>query len=536
MHPPVPGRPVTPEAAAAWASAYTGKTVTPSKIRYLIQYGRLRRHSDGDAGGTLVDLAELASYYREQREHRTAWQEQLGDDLNWDLSFDQCSETETTKHVHRLHPYKGKFIPQLVEYFLDDHTDAFKTGVFFRRGDIVLDPFMGSGTTLVQAAEMGLHAVGIDISAFNCMIVRAKFTNGDLIRIGSSLRAARAGTEAFSRRNFDDACDRELKKSLAAFNAVHFPPTLFRRRIHGKPEEEQAYGEERLALFLCENASVAAKDETRDDVRLIDEDGVAGFLSEWFSPRIRQEMACYLRLIDGVPDEDARTLMRIILSRTARSCRATTHYDLATLKERQVGPYYCYKHKKLCTPIGSICKHLRKNTLDTIARLEAFAALRQDVQVAVLHGDARTIDIPEAVRAEDPAFADRIATRQIDGVFTSPPYVGHIDYHEQHAYAYELFGIPRRDAEEIGSLSSGTGRAARRQYVAGVARVLANVAQFVRDDGNFFIVANDKFDLYPAIARESGLAIADRYKRPVLNRTARDRRPYAEFIFRMVKR
>ena len=28
-------------------------------------------------------------------------------------------EAETTKHVHRLHPYKGKFIPQLVEYFLD---------------------------------------------------------------------------------------------------------------------------------------------------------------------------------------------------------------------------------------------------------------------------------------------------------------------------------------------------------------------------------------------------------------------------------
>jgi len=35
-----------------------------------------------------------------------------------DLSFANVSEYERTKHVHRLHPYLGKFIPQLVEVFL----------------------------------------------------------------------------------------------------------------------------------------------------------------------------------------------------------------------------------------------------------------------------------------------------------------------------------------------------------------------------------------------------------------------------------
>ncbi len=37
----------------------------------------------------------------------------LGDDL----TFLGVRETERTKHVHRLHPYLGKFIPQLVEIF-----------------------------------------------------------------------------------------------------------------------------------------------------------------------------------------------------------------------------------------------------------------------------------------------------------------------------------------------------------------------------------------------------------------------------------
>ena len=90
------------------------------------------------------------------------------------MSFSDYTESETTKHVHRLHPYKGKFIPQLVEYFLDDHTDEFKKEIFFQPNDILLDPFCGSGTTLVQANELRINAIGIDISAFNSLISNAK--------------------------------------------------------------------------------------------------------------------------------------------------------------------------------------------------------------------------------------------------------------------------------------------------------------------------------------------------------------------------
>ena len=98
----------------------------------------------------------------------------MGNDLNWNLSFSEYKESETTKHVHRLHSYKGKFIPQLVEYFLDQHTDNFKKKSFFSAGDIILDPFCGSGTTLVQASELNLHSIGIDVSAFNAFMGNIK--------------------------------------------------------------------------------------------------------------------------------------------------------------------------------------------------------------------------------------------------------------------------------------------------------------------------------------------------------------------------
>src|SRR2546428_639071 len=78
----------------------------------------------------------------------------------------RCSG-ERTKHVHRLHPYLGKFIPQLVETLLSRYVAP---------GGHVLDPFAGSGTTLVQSLESGYQATGVDVAAFNCLLMRVKTT------------------------------------------------------------------------------------------------------------------------------------------------------------------------------------------------------------------------------------------------------------------------------------------------------------------------------------------------------------------------
>ena len=141
---------LTIDEATNWVANLLGRNVTGSNISYLIQYGRIKNY--GENGRTLVSLSELKEYYKAQlKPKEKIWKKRLGDDLNWILSFDEYRESERTKHVHRLHPYKGKFIPQLVEYFLDGHTDEFKKEVFFKKGDIVIDPFCGSGTTLIQA-------------------------------------------------------------------------------------------------------------------------------------------------------------------------------------------------------------------------------------------------------------------------------------------------------------------------------------------------------------------------------------------------
>src|SRR5205823_7826568 len=94
-------------------------------------------------------------------------QDALYADIDLALSWSErdLPERERTRHVHRLHPYLGKFIPQLVEVLLSR---------YFKPGQHVLDPFAGSGTALVQALESGLSATGVDIAAFNCLLMDVK--------------------------------------------------------------------------------------------------------------------------------------------------------------------------------------------------------------------------------------------------------------------------------------------------------------------------------------------------------------------------
>jgi len=521
--------------ASEWATNYLDKPVTSSNVSYLIQYAKVKKYYD-DQKKVKINRNELKKYYDENIvKKQKAWKKKLGDDLNWALSFDHLREADTTKHIHRLHPYKGKFIPQLVEYFLDNHINDFKKKAFFKEGDIILDPFMGSGTALIQASELGMHSIGIDISEFNCLISKVKSRNYDIFKLNFISKDALSKTIKFSNEVFDNSFDDELKERLSKFNQKHFQNPKFKNMVWRGKINEKEYGEEKLRQFLKENEAFFKENGTKDNSNLFKEKEMSSFLSKWFSKRIKQELFNYIKLSEKAEDKQIKDVMKIILSRTARSCRATTHSDLATLKEPQIGPYYCKKHKKICNPINSIIKHLRRNTYDTIRRLKEYSNLRKKVNTSTIHGDSRIVDIFKEVRKENPEFYNLLVNKKIDGIFTSPPYVGQIDYHEQHAYAYELFEIPRKDDKEIGPLYKGRGEQAKKEYIEGVSKVLQNISKFVKDNGNFFIVANDKYNIYPTIAEKSNLRIVNKFKRPVLNRTEKDRQPYSEIIFHMKK-
>jgi len=513
--------------ASEWASKHMGKKITPSNISYLIQYGRIKKNTAN--GQTQISKQDLLEYYATLKNNlQTNWNDKLGTDLNWHLSFEQYKESETTKHVHRLHPYKGKFIPQLVEYFLNEHTDEFKKETYFQKGDIVLDPFSGSGTTIVQANELGIHAVGIDVSAFNTMMANCKVARYDLIDIVQTSDNITRKLLQFIATKKTQEFDAELLGELNEFNQQYFPVPDYKYRLRQGEINEKEYGQSKENEFLSIYNELIEKHEIK-----LQQNKTDTFLDKWYFSTIREEIEFVFDQIQNIQNTATKQIVSLILSRTIRSCRTTTHADLATLIEPITTTYYCSKHGKICKPLFSILKWWQSYVKDTIKRLVQFDKLRTNTLQFCLIGDSRTINIAQELQTKNKQLCDLVQTQKIKGIFSSPPYVGMIDYHEQHAYAYELFGFERKDELEIGPLYKGKGKVAQQSYVEGISDVLNNCKRFLSDDYDVFLVANDKNNLYPQIAERAGMKIVNQFKRPVLNRTEKDKNAYSEIIFHL---
>src|SRR5439155_5426105 len=131
-------------------------------------------------------------------------------------------------------------------------------------------------------------------------------------------------------------------------------------------------------------------------------------------------------------------------------------------------------------------------------------SVRGSARVDVIEGDARSLDFPEC-----------------DLVVTSPPYVGLIDYHEQHRYAYELLNLHENRAEEIGAFWKGNSEKAVRQYVQDMTAVFENVGRCLNRGGRMVVVVHDRRDLYYGIAAKLGYDVEYRLRRHVNRRTGR---------------
>jgi len=96
------------------------------------------------------------------------------------------SARSTTSHLsHDIHYYKAKFFPRLARSMLNVCAQ--------RLGDQphhVIDNFVGSGTTLLEAASLGIPSVGLDIDPLSVLIARAKL---QAVRLDSDLLVREVG-------------------------------------------------------------------------------------------------------------------------------------------------------------------------------------------------------------------------------------------------------------------------------------------------------------------------------------------------------
>jgi DNA modification methylase len=150
---------------------------------------------------------------------------------------------DTLYATHGLHPYAAKCPPQLVKYGLRHYSEP---------GETILDPMVGSGTTLVEARLMGRHAIGYDIDPLARLIAQVKSRELDDANIESAYEAVVEQTVG----------DLDILKSGKAPPSLHeraLPPDFHNQKYWFSPEVSTA-----LAILSHHISEIAMPSEVRD--------------------------------------------------------------------------------------------------------------------------------------------------------------------------------------------------------------------------------------------------------------------------------
>ena len=284
----------------------------------------------------------------------------------------------TRYSAHGLHDYKGKFNPQIVR--------AIGNLLKLAEDAWVLDPFCGSGTSLLECAHFGWNALGIDLNPLAVFISNTKLeamkVNPDVLQ-----EQVRGLVEQLLRR----VRDLDLNKPLTPLAFQHLRPIV--------------------------------------DVELPNR----AYLEKWFPPSVLAQLECIEGEIRSLESAAVQNIARVVLSDGLRAVSWQDPRDLRIRRRKDARQNY--------PAIPSFVTALTQRT-DTIIRARAVLGKTRGVQRAVLgdsrNGLSRNIPIPR-LAGEACLF---------DCVITSPPYATALPYVDTQRLSLAFLGLLRQD--EIG--------------------------------------------------------------------------------------
>lgn len=142
------------------------KDLAKREVKALLKPDKVKETESGLYlnGRINIEKAERLTYFYEARNKKSS---KLTIQAQLESGALNGHKRQSTRYsVHGLHDYKGKFNPQIVRAILN---------IFeIKKGENVLDPFSGSGTTLVECAHLGIHAMGRDVNPLAVYVTNAK--------------------------------------------------------------------------------------------------------------------------------------------------------------------------------------------------------------------------------------------------------------------------------------------------------------------------------------------------------------------------
>jgi 16S rRNA G966 N2-methylase RsmD len=289
--------------------------------------------------------------------------------------------------THYLFRYPAKFHPPVARALVE---------AFSERGDVVLDPFCGSGTLLVEASALGRSGVGTDVDPIAVAVTNAKVHRYDARRLRwsaqrllSQLASLRRSSDEYGRRMFTDLTDREFAAQIAPVEG--WVPAI--------PN-----------------------------------------LHHWFRRYVIVDLAHIRRVVMSIDmPETHRMFFGVVFASIVRN---SSNADPVPVSGLEVTKWMREKEA-----VG--------RRVDPFALFDK--AVTAAVEAAVAFSAATTPDIRARAMQRD-ATALRLPGQRVDAVITSPPYHGAVDYYRRHQLEMFWLGLTTSQQERLQLLQHYIGR------------------------------------------------------------------------------
>jgi DNA modification methylase len=277
---------------------------------------------------------------------------------------------------HNFHSFPAKFPPQLPRKFIEGLTQP---------GDIILDPMMGSGTTLVEAYISNRLGIGLDIDPLALLITKTKTTPVNIEHLDLSFQQV-----------IKHARERKSEGRDSLLEAIHLD------------------------------------DSTKD------------FIKYWFAPETEIELAALIYEIDQLPDPKIKAFLKLAFSAIiiTKSGGVSLALDLAHTRPHRAKIVFDQEGNEIIRNknINSETKHLDILTKTLRSPFVEFEKkYRNNIKGLLPIYDRSSAPLILGGNAEAMPFRKN----EVDLIITSPPYASNaIDYMRAHKFSLVWLGYP----------------------------------------------------------------------------------------------
>jgi len=320
-------------------------------------------------------------------------------------------------HIHGLHTYPARMHPPVARKAIR---------LFASHGDLVLDPFCGSGGVLVEAKIQGYKSVGIDINPLACLLARVKTTPLNPNRLYQKWRFLLS----------------EIKSELRLPQIRKIVNTLG-RASKTKDKERSSLTENVMKEFKNVNIDVPDFSSTN--------------IFYWFKPKIVAELSVIKNCIDRIKKKEIQEFFYICFSNTVRQVSGTRKGEF---KLYRIPEAKWTKHNPDTLSIFS------KIVAINIAKMAEFYELCQrnnsnDTLSLVLQSDTRMIFTNEFPKKGKQILFERNGDEiqgEVNLIVTSPPYGDSgttVAYGQFSRYSLFWLGYQKKEYYDIDKVSIG---------------------------------------------------------------------------------